>query len=122
MELLQRLPRLASKKLIDLCRDQITHMAKSSQSLLLAPGDRTWIREPPMNLLPGIGKERASFSRLITDSDDEIHRGLCRKFLNALGTMSAEIYPDLRHGPDRQWVHRSWLCSCAKDFVGISST
>src|SRR5437763_15088799 len=96
-------------------------MTKGSQSLLFTPGDLAGIRESPMDLLPCIGKERAGFSRLITYSNHQIHRGCCRKFLNALGTMGAEVNPDLVHGLDGQWLHRPWLRSRTKDFVGISS-
>src|SRR5947207_11031394 len=122
MELFQRLRRIASKKLIDLCRDQITNMAEGSQSLLLAPGDLAWINKPPMDLVACIGKEWAGFSRLITDGNDQIHWSHCRKFLNTLGSTAAEVNPDLLHDLDCQWMHRSRLHTCTKDFIGISPT
>src|SRR5690349_11877596 len=92
-------------------------MAKGGQAFFFTSLDTAGIRETPMDLIARMRKVRTRFCCLIADGHDQIHRRLIMKFLQAFGTVMADVNADFLHDFDGQRMDHTWLSSCTKDRI-----
>src|SRR5579875_3566678 len=96
-------------------------MAEGGKAFLFTAFNTAWIGEVPVYLVAGVGKEWTSFSRLIADCHDQVHRRLVAELFQAFRSLLTDINTNLSHYLDCQWMYDAGLGASTEHRVGRST-